>query len=285
MNKLSWDYDSSLGCEVAMHNGYRIRAVQDTDAQNPFEEYDGNWPIVVYSGRSDGFTAHDKVPGADVDAPLRRFSDTQLVHNQKALAALFDRTIRDIATEYDDTGDDEEPANYLYDADILRHAFQHELDCGIEDSKRLSIYSELYTILGIPSYVTTSRGHCQGDWAEILVVATPEACEEFGLEKPMLGVGPDAHITTYWDDRLESTADLWGYWAWGDVYGYIIEAPVYDEDGEIVDWVDACQHNSCWGFYGDDHHESGLEEQALDAVPDEPAPEPVRSSDELLEDA
>lgn len=208
MTKLSWSYDNSLGCEVAMHNGYRIRAERDDNAENPFEAWDGNWPIAVYNDRQ--ITTHDKIKaGVGPTDPLDRFTDEQLVHNQKALAKIFDTTIEQISRDWGDPdadNDDDRVVNYIWDADMLRDGLS-ELSGDLDDCETLKVCSRLYDILGIPSYVTTSRGHCQGDWAEILVVATPEACEEFGLEKPLLGVGPDAHIAAYWEDRLESTAD------------------------------------------------------------------------------
>ena len=119
-------------------------------------------------------------------------------------------------------------------------------------------------LLGIPCYLTTSTGYCQGDWAKVLVVATPEAQAEFGCKE----------VT---EQDLEATADLYGYWAWGDVYGYTLWAPELDEDGEVEDWVQL--DGSCWGFYGPDHDKSGLEEAALSDLPDEP----VRLPDNLLE--
>jgi hypothetical protein len=89
----------------------------------------------------------------------------------------------------------------------------------------------------------------------------------------------DAKIKALWEKDFESTVALYGDWAWGNVYGYTIHAPVFDDEGEIEDWTEL--DDSCWGFYGDDHHDSGLEEQALDAVPDEP----VRVPDALQENA
>lgn len=277
--KLDWNWDTGLDCEVAFYKGYRIKAERDDSPSNPFEDWDGNWPIMIYHGRNDGFTSYDKTKGVAIDAVLDRFTDAQLIHDQIAIASAFDTSIVEL-TCYED-----EPTRYCHDADVLRKAFEDELG-NWPDSKRLALFEELYGLLGIPCYQTTSRGHCQGDWAEVLVVATPEAQAEFGrtednvreqaiAELCQCEVRTNAteavvakQIAAIWEKDLEGTADLWGDWAWGDAYGYTLWAPEFDEDGEIADWVQL--DDSCWGYYGDDHDKSGLEEGALSALPDEP---------------
>ena len=267
MSKLSWTFDNDLGCEVAMHNGYRIRAERDLSPDNPFEEWDGNWPIAIYYDRS--ITVYEKTKGVPIRDVLSRFNDAQLVHDQKAISKVLHvgpEDFWDVTTELG-IDDDAPIPKWITKPDALRYVFENAVG-NVDDSKLLDTCKTLYDLLGIPCYKTTSRGYSQGDWAEVLVVATPEAVEEFGCKE----------VT---ESDLEATADLYGYWAWGDVYGYVIERPVFDEDGDIVDWEDACDHNSCWGYYGDDHDKSGLEEAALDSVPDEP----VTSRDNVLEEA
>lgn len=256
MTELTWDYDQQLDCEVAYLRGYRIRAERDDDACNPFEEWDGNWPIAIYYDGS--IKSYERTKGAPIRDVLSRFNDAQLVFNQKHIDKVLEA-----GPFYD--GETDKLVKWVHDPNWLREAFEEALGY-VSDSALLDTYEELYKLLGIPCYKTTSRGYSQGDWAEVLVVATPEAQAEFGCKE----------VT---ESDLKATADLYGCWAWGDVFGYIIERPVFDEDGEIEDWVAACDHNSCWGFYGDDHDKSGLEEQALASVPDEP----VGSSDKMLE--
>lgn len=287
-DKPDWNWDNTHDCEVAFHNGYMIKAERDESPSNPFEDWDGNWPTMIYHGRGDGFTTYDKTKGVSIDAPLDRFTDHQLIHDQIAIAKALDTTILDL-TCYED-----EPVRYCHDATFLREAFENEIG-NVPDSQRLATFEALYKLLGIRCYQTTSRGHCQGDWAEVLVVATPEAQTEFGrtednvreqaiTELCQCEVRTDAtedvvtkQIDTIWEKDLEGTADLWGDWAWGNVYGYTLWAPEFDEDGEVEDWVQL--DDSCWGFYGDDHDKSGLEEQALSALPDEP----VRVPDKIEE--
>lgn len=270
MTKLDWNYDERLGCEVAYHNGYRIRAVQDHDSANPFEDTDGNWPIAVYYGRA--IKVYEKTKGQSIIDPLNRFSNGQLVHDQKTLEKLLGAERIDLHLHGVEWDEDELPPKWVTDADALRSWFQDAIYSEY-DSKKLDLFEELYKLLGIPCYKTTSRGYSQGDWAEVLVVATPEAQEECAPGWRHTG---DLEAIT---KDLEATADLYGSWAWGDVYGYVIEKPIFDDDGDIVDWEEI-EDGSCWGFYGDDHTKSGLEEQALCAVPDEVirSPEAIEES-------
>lgn len=271
MKSLNWTYDTTLDCEVAFHNGYRIRAVHDNTAENPFEAWDYNWPIAVYYDRS--LTDYEKTKGVSIRDPLSRFNDALLVMSQKHIEQALNADRSDLINHLPDPDgrwvEDEsaDPPKWITDARALRSWFEDAIG-NTYARELLDTYEGLYKILGIPCYKTTSTGYCQGDWAEVLVVATPEAQEEFGCKE----------VT---EADLEATADLYGYWAWGDVYGYIIEKPIFDEDGDIEDWEDACDNNSCWGYYGDDHVKSGLEEAALECVPDEPVGLPDALVEEL----
>ncbi len=316
--KLDWNYDDKLGCEVAYHNGYRIRAERDDSPQNPFEDWDGNWPIMV---RYDGdIKVYEKTGGPGIRSVLSRFNDEQIIFSQRHIEGILGCERVDLHMHGVEWDDDETPPKWVTDADALRSWFDDAFST-LSDSELLDTLAELYRILDIHTYRTTSRGHCQGDWAEVLVVATPEAIKEFGTDVAAItaevradpytaSVDPAKLDDWVWsrvcDKLLESTADLYGDWAWGNVYGYVIEQNVNAEapaacnmcDNTLNDGSDICdqcggdfedpepdweeiEHGSCWGYYGDDHEKSGLEEAALECVPDEP----VRLPDALLEDA
>lgn len=246
--KLDWEYDTTHGCQVAFHNGYMIKAEHDDSPSNPFEDHDGNWPIAVYAGRH-GKWMYPKGNGLLSD-PIGAFNDGQLVHDQIAIATALGTTIAQLCIDHLSW----DPRKYIRDADMLREAFEAEWQ-SFEGSKQLEVAAELWNLAGVPALCGQTTGYCQGDWAQVLVVATPEKVKEFGC-------------TDIKPEDLRSTIDLYGHWAWGDVYGYTIWAPVYDEDGEVEDWEQL--DGSCWGYYGADHDESGLEEAALSEVPDEP---------------
>lgn len=286
MRKLNWEFDGDD--EIMWYNGYRIRAVRDECCENPFDDWDCNWPMQVYYDR--GVTTYDKSKGPSINDPLAFFTDHALVHDQIAIAKIFDTTIQNLVNDYNHDYDEDVdgPANYIFDAELLREGFEHMLG-DLDRRERMAAVEALYNLCGIPAYSETSTGYSQGDWAELLVVALPTAQQEFMGSSITLSPLFAAHVHTYWMRKLESTADLWSAWAWGDVYGYIIEYAVYDEDGEIEDWVEI-EDGSCWGYYGADHNKSGLEECALAAVPAEPAPgvpdpETVGLSNNLLEGA
>ncbi len=119
--------------------------------------------------------------------------------------------------------------------------------------------AKLFEIAGVRSYCAQSNGCSQGDSAEVLVVATPEAIKARGVTDPIT------------DEMLAEQVKLYGAWAWGDVYGYVIERRAAldcfdgDDDGTREDWEEL---DSCWGFYGSDFDWSGLEEAAMEACPD-----------------
>lgn len=251
--KLSWDYqndgknaDESIATIQRNGETYRIRAVLDDDARNPFTDDDCNWPIIVRS--PDTFRklrAYEfgKEVAFRIDTGMLK--DEALVHNQHAICRAIDV---DHFTLLD--------TKYERDACRLRDLLD-EMLLDRSDSETLETLASLYEIAGWPCYRTTVTGYCQGDWAEVLVVATKEARDKFGCKDVKA-------------EDLKSTAELYGHWAWGTVYGYIVEKrdpEVEDEDDDFA-WEEI-PDGSCWGYYGPDFDESGLEESALECVPDE----------------
>jgi hypothetical protein len=259
---LSWTY-SSNACddEFAMHNGYRIRAEREQGGvPNPFKDEDGHWPISVRSPdnyRSCDFTDYDGA--ANIRCPLARFTDPLIIHWQVHIAKVLDTTVQAALIAY--WSDDGEAPAYSDDADALRQAFDQVLENEIKNSNLFDRYVELYKLLDIMAVASEQRGHCQGDYCEVLVVAPPEVIAQFGA-------------TSLTEQHLQDTADLYGYWAWGECFRYVVEAPsLVDEDGDVIEWEEV-EDGSCGTYFGDDHAASGLEESALGCVPEEaPTPE------------
>jgi hypothetical protein len=258
MPKLNWEYDQTHDCEVAFYNGYMIKAERDDDSSNPFEAEDGHWPMLVRNSRERKPKIYDKCSGACLDDPLSRFSDAHLVHDQKALARVLDTDPNTWA------GCEQEPSKWHTDASFLRDAFSDAL-YEVSGSDLLATYAALYGLLGVPCANTSSRGYSQSDYAELLVVATPEAQRELRSQPADMS---DEDWKAVLDEDMQTQVELYSAWAWGAVYGYTLWAPVFDEDGEVEDWEQL--DDSCWGYYGADHDESGLEEAALAALPEEP---------------
>ena len=276
--QLSFDYDARSNEQIAYVGGdagdapYRVRMVQDCSPENPFTAWDGHWPMIVdYQDRGHNFTEYDKCKGAAVDSPLDRFSDGQLIRLQgKILNILSDGgrayyysalTGARLASVADDLADHKKAFRSQYIdgragmAALLRDYFSEALS-NVSDSDKLETLSSLYDLAGIPNLCTSSHGYSQGDYAELLIVATPEAMAQFGwkAKRAAADIAKD----------LQAQADLYSAWAWGDVYGYICErAPLDPEDrGDSDAWE---EFDSCWGYYGD-ADKSGLAEAALAAI-------------------
>lgn len=258
---LDWR-DHEDGSEYAMHNGYRIRAVREDHAGNPFEDTDCNWPIMIrHLGGARPIAYEHASSKHPIHHPLARFSDHAIVHMQVHIAKILCVKIEVLTAHLtEDYGP--EGVKYCHDGALLREQFQNILDDsrGNGDDE-FAIIVQLYALVGIAALDTSTSGHSQGDYAHILVVATPEVIEAFGCTNPITPAD------------LEATADLYGDWCWGNVYGYVIEKltltnPDEHEDGDDAEY-DVEELDSCWGYYGDDHAKSGLEEAALEACPDQ----------------
>lgn len=264
--KLDFSWDSSLDCYVAkVSDTTRVRAVRDECPQNPFEDWDGHWPMTVGlsdrragDSRSNAFKDYDKAKGPAPQDVLARFNDHLIVHLQVHLSRLFGFMSTCELVEAYGTGDCD--GKWCTDPETIRDAAAQALD-DVPNSHFLEHLASLYELLGIPAHVGTSTGYSQGDQVEVLVVATPEAQEEFGNTDPK-------------PDDLESQVELYGAWAWGDVYGYVIEKweasdpddPDLDPDFDEGEWV---EQDSCWGYYGSDFDKSGLADAACEALPDD----------------
>lgn len=238
--KLNWEYHD--GEYRAEYKNLVICAVRDEHPSNPFEEWDGHWPMLSYYDR----TLNDTVEGlGDV---LGRFTDAQIIHDQKAIDAILG------AGPFHD-GETDELVKWVRDPVWLREAFDEALG-HTEGTKRLDALAELLDLLGIPNLRTSSHGYCQGDYTELLIVATPEAVKE---------LRPDVTPDELRKD-MENQAGLYGAWAWGDVYGYVVCAKVPGEDEDDEPELEEIEDGSCWGYYGSEFDESGLEDAAIEAA-------------------
>lgn len=222
---LDWQYQDRTGDSVAEYRGITIRAVRDESPSNPFEDRDSEPPLAFYSDRS--------ISGdSSIFDPLGDASDAWISRNWRKLAK---------AIGLDESAHDKEAREGGGNlSDTRRELFNDHLDRGIPNvSDRFEAIANVWTLRGVEALTADSRGYSQGDWATLLIVATPEWAANVGAPR-------ESHAK-----QLAYAAKLWGYWAWGDVYGYVIDLP----DGD-----------SCWGFYGSDFTESGLEEAACNAV-------------------
>lgn len=113
----------------------------------------------------------------------------------------------------------------------------HDWYTDLNNGDKLEMQARIYKIKGVDCLCASIHGSCQSDYGEVLIVASPEYLKEIGVAKIS-------------DRQLESERTLYENWAFGNTYGY-----------EIEDFKD-----SCWGFYGEDHQESGLKDCAMDFI-------------------
>lgn len=233
------------GDSVASYRGLTIRAVQDSDASNPWTEWDGQPPLLWTSG--DGL--NDDAAG-DIESVLGRFGDYQLGRRWRELCQALGVDAAELEAEIKA---ERQPYLGTSHAGRLADWRRDKLESILAEMKPdgwrswgaacdyLAALESLWTLLGVPALDFQRNGYSQGDSVRGLLVATPDYLKASGASyaKP---------------SDLESSADLFGAWAFGDVYGYVIES----DDGE---WLD-----SCFGYYGADFDESGLAEAATEAA-------------------
>lgn len=231
-------------------NGFRIYAVQDDDARNPFIDMDTNPPILTFSNRSvTGYgkgkwedyaiTAHDFLPLVSCKKCKEIFAD---------LAG--DADVKYYVKEYGNARDG--LAEYVARDAIDRPRYWSEAE------KYFDLLEELANAAKIPCYNGVVTGYSKGDATRVFVALTPATIKVWG--------NSPAWVKEHGAKSAEATADLYAAWAFGDIYGYeILEVIPGDEDEDGEEREDDTGE-SCWGYYGTDHEKSGLLEAARDAV-------------------
>lgn len=211
---------------------YRIKIVRDEFAENPFEAWDCE-PELMYdsSGRYDHIVT-DVSEGRILEAIKDKATAEIVLSNKEEICDILE-----ISSEFDKDYTKEEIAD-----EIL-----YEID------SRLSVkqYAALCELLKIPHLRYDSRGYSQGDYADVLLVATDKFFEDTGCDRDKV------------DDILEGSRKLFDAWAWGDVYGFEVEKAtemvrLTREDFDtgkfenVEDDIEWDYHDSCFGFYGED---------------------------------
>lgn len=251
MEKLEFDYDSRANESVALvGESFRVRMIQDSHPSNPFEEWDGHWPMRERHDRATAEYGDTAFP-----CPFDYMRNGQIIRWQSAIeSALGDYvsngwhswTFAQEKAEWLESN----RACYATKGDALRDFYKESLG-NVAESDSFDTLESLFRIAGIECLNTCSTGYCQGHYSELLIAAAPEAMEKFGWNprqrKDKAAIAKD----------MAGQARLYGAWAWGDVYGFAVETLI-NGDWEELD--------SCWGFYGNDATESGLEEAALSSI-------------------
>lgn len=238
--KLTYHDFDHVGSRLVANAGHlRVEIDQDSFAENPWESWDFQTPIMVYSDRN--LQIWDS--GDDIENVFARFSDYQVSRHWREICRILDVSESDHESE---TADLKSWAPGWSKADCRREHFSETLR-DLPDSDRLDSLAALYGLIGIPAICVARNGYCQRDWLNILLVATPEHANRCGFDLK----NPQHDIR----QSLEADADLFAAWAFGDVFGYSIEC---EETGETLD--------SCCGFYGALYDNEYLFSEINDAI-------------------
>lgn len=205
--------------------GVPVEIWQDQNAENPYEWGDCMAPALWLSARG-GF---DEYGGADLGAFFWHVKPEWVSRHWRKVAAILDLAESDVDSECRETladyGGHLSNVRQEYFAERLAEIRAESWGSAID---YLEALAALYRLAGMAADTFQRNGYCQGDSAFGLIVHTPEWQERVGFN------GDAAK-------DMESEADAYGAWMWGDVYGFSVEDAENGEDTECCD-----------GFYGFD---------------------------------
>ena len=241
--------------EVEVGNAvYKVTIQYDEHSENPWEAWDTQPPLAAVCGRD--FV----VDYGHADTPeLDKLTAKQVIQNHDAVDLAL-APFYECMDQPDDPHSvlemiygNKVPEQYHPNADpldIIKGDLEYNYISGSMDAEMLDRLEEVWGWLGITTFRDQVVGYSQGDWCEVLLVATPEWLEKSGIKPEQV------------DAALESAAELYGAYMFGDVYGATVEklVPNGPDDAE---WEEV---DSCWGFYGSDHDKSGLNEFVRDVL-------------------
>lgn len=204
--------------------GVGVQVWHDSDTENPYHWGDGMAPALWFSHSIESYVQ------GDLENPIGRMSPAFVSRHYRKIELILDNV------------DSDEPALRQRDyggamSDIRQEYYRECLaDLRSESWGGVCDYfetlAELWRLQGIPAGTFQRDGYCQGDCARGLIVHLPEWVQAVGVSH----ASPDEI-----EKDMESDADTYGAWAWGNVYGFTVGNDSDDEDAE-----------SCGGYYGTD---------------------------------
>lgn len=224
--------------ETLTYKNHLISIFFEQGASNPFEEWDGYNCLMTLAARN---FSKDYSKGEIVKYIANKLSDNQITYHKANLLEI----INSKASGY--YGQPSNIQDFNIDYPLMEYSVIERADLireYIAEIDDLEILSDLCEYMKIPYFYGTSTGYSQGDYSDVLVAWNPSFGEITGIK--------ENEVTT---EQLESYFKLYGAWAWGDVYFYTI---TQSDSDEIID--------SCTGFYGSDHEESGLLPTARETI-------------------
>lgn len=247
-----------MNTETIEYKNYKITVAQDESPENPFENWDCEPPLLAYYDARGGygFKAYGDVESlADI---VRLLPDSCFERGNRV--ALFKEFLADTFTKREFVQAAKDCSYYaaMYRegfANLLNEKYGSKPEGWSSATEWFEVAEALLKWAAIPCYNGQSNGYCQGDSALVLAIATPAWAQLVGAPAESL------------EAQCKSAFELYGAWAWGDVYGVSeIHAPGEpDEDGDETEGEEL-EDGSCWGFYGRDHEASGLLDHARSII-------------------
>jgi hypothetical protein len=223
--------------DIKLPHGYTVEIHTDENTENPFTEWDCEPPIAVWNldnrrGNLENYGGDELNLETLISAiPAATWESRQ---GKREIIAALTLTLSEVAAEVRRIGNFRDAVE-----EMLYGVEPSGWRCAVEYFDRMEAVARL---AGISCHSTQSNGYSQGDCALVFVAALPQWVEKVGAAPETLA------------DQCKAACDLWGAWAWGDVFGFVLNDP----KGEEVD--------SCWGYYGTDHRKSGLLETAEESA-------------------
>lgn len=207
-------------------DGFTVSIIHDDSAENPWDMWDGMPPMLTHAGhdRLGGITEHAN-DSDNIGDFFSFVSPAWVSRHWRKVSAILDWNESQFDNDAKEGARDYEESLSSVRVDMLRESLEEESNGNAGDY--FDKLESLYKLAKIPALSFQRNGYSQGDWTTGIIVHTPRFAKECGYKK-----------THDVQKDMESSANLYGAWCFGDVYGYSIE----DSDGEHVD--------SCFGFYG-----------------------------------
>ena len=240
MDSIEWEWDDIHHHGVARVSPHVVAVVQHDEFGWPSPLVDGD----CYTPCHINVGYRNNEPEGSTQPETPTLTREQIRTNASRLNDVFGTTsLLELAQKAN---------SYYYGSDAGVDAVNDAIDYELHSMSTTNVddYHEalkhVYAIAGIDCLSTSSVGYSPGDYASLFLWVPPEKRGDFenaeGDTKP----------------ALEGTAETVTAWLWGDVYGYTLYQVRPSLKTEEFDPADHEPADSCCGFYGRDHEESGL---------------------------
>jgi len=254
-------HDESRIFTAASGDKYRIEFHSDFDTLNPWEDWDGQTPMAYKRYGSVDLQVFDS--GCGIMDPIAYMSDRFIAKHRRKIAEIIGGVAQSFLGYSVWTTPDEFDAYVAQEARdhcVSRDCFRREHLTEIADSLSLEMVAQLWELAGVPAHHAYSRGYCQGDEIEVLLVLHPDALRSWGFT----GKRDFDVINAYrkacggdFEKAFKADVNTLGAYVWGGVIGYkvfwldssdpdVAEALEAEDD---INNIEGEEIDSCWGFF------------------------------------